>query len=210
MDPRGPFQGRVPRPTSPCPAPRPTMTLQSHLAGPARPRPTRRCLRATPLNDASPDPAGWTDIALVRVSGPACRIIRICERSDASGWHYRAVRGWRPARGPRIGAWSHAAAFRMLPTPVASRLDTDALLDAMHAAEIVDGGPAGPGEDLILHWVRYEIARAPERRMTRAGEIEIARAVRVSSRVHRDLGHLAAGHIERFICEWMPGQTAAA
>lgn len=186
------------------------MTIHTHPASPSRARLCPRRLRATPLNEVPADPSGWSDVALIRVTGPASRIIRVCERPDAAGWHYRAVRGWRQLQPRRIGAAAAVTAFRMLPGPFPRRLDTDALLDAMHDAEIVEGGPAGPGSDLMLHWIRFEIARAPERRMTRDGEAEIARTVRVSSRTHRDLGHLAAVHIERFICEWMPSATAAA
>lgn len=153
----------------------------------------------------------WRDAAVIRVSGTCTRIIRIVERRHDGLWLYRAIRGSTGRRFERIVTpETDDGAYILEPAESDSRLDTDALLDAMHRARISDGGAAGHGHDLMLHWLGHEISCDPSRRSTRAGEIALMQVVRVSSTVHPELGALAARHIEQFIYEWVPGSPICA
>lgn len=153
----------------------------------------------------------WRDAAVIRVSGACARIIRILERRLEGGWHYLAIRGSTGRRFERVVTpETDDGAYLLEPARSDVRLDTDALLDAMHRARISDGGAAGHGHDLLLHWLGHEISRDPARRSTRAGEIALLQVVRVSSALHPELGALAAQHIEQFVYEWIPGSPICA
>jgi hypothetical protein len=148
----------------------------------------------------------WRDAAVIRVNGACTRIIRIVERRESGRWLYRAIRGSTGRRFERIVTpETDDGAYVLEPAQSEVRLDTDALLDAMHRARINDGGAAGHGHDLLLHWLGHEISRDPATRTTRAGEIALLQAVRVSSSVHPELAALAARHMEQFVYEWVPG-----
>jgi hypothetical protein len=161
-----------------------------------------------------PDPSSatpWRDAAVIRVSGACARIIRIVERRHDGQWHYRAIRGSTGRRAERIiTPDTDDGAYFLTPDTSRVRLDTDRLLDAMHRSLIRDGGAAGPGRDLLLHWLAHEIAREPTRRGTRAGEIALLQVVRVSSTRHPELGALALRHMEQFLYEWTPGTPVCA
>lgn len=153
----------------------------------------------------------WVDAAVIRVSGPNARIIRIVERRHEGVWLYRAIRGAMGRRLERIVTPdTDDGAYILEPAAARDRLDTDALLEAIHRGRINDGGAAGHGHDLLLHWLCHEISREPERRATRAGEIALMQVVRVSSMVHPELGALAARHMEQFVYEWVPGAPISA
>lgn len=153
----------------------------------------------------------WRDAAVIRVGGACARIIRIVERRLEGRWLYLAIRGSTGRRFERVVTpETDDGAYILEPAQSEVRLDTDALLDAMHRARISDGGAAGHGHDLLLHWLGHEISRDPARRSTRAGEIALLQVVRVSSALHPELGALAAQHIEQFIYEWVPGSPICA
>ena len=153
----------------------------------------------------------WRDAAVIRVSGACTRIIRIVERRDEGRWLYRAIRGSTGRRFERVVTPdTDDGAYILDPAESDIRLCTDALLEAMHRARINDGGAAGHGHDLLLHWLGHEIVRDPARRSTRAGEIALLQVVRVSSALHPELGALAAQHIEQFVYEWVPGSPICA
>jgi len=148
----------------------------------------------------------WRDAAVIRVNGACTRIIRVVERRESGRWLYRAIRGSTGRRFERIVTpETDDGAYILEPAESLVRLDTDALLDAMHRARINDGGTAGHGRDLLLHWLGHEISRDPARRDTRAGEIALLQSVRVSSAIHPELAALAARHMEQFVYEWVPG-----
>jgi hypothetical protein len=153
----------------------------------------------------------WRDAAVIRVSGRCTRIIRIVERRLEGRWTYLAIRGSTGRRLERVVTpETDDGAYILEPASSDIRLDTDALLDAMHRARINDGGAAGHGHDLLLHWLGHEISSDPARRSTRAGEIALLQVVRVSSALHPELGALAAQHIEQFVYEWVPGSPICA
>jgi hypothetical protein len=153
----------------------------------------------------------WRDAAVIRVGGTCARIVRVVESWRDGRWLYRAIRGSTGRRFERIVTPdTDDGAYILDPAQSHRRLDTDGLLDAMHRARICDGGAAGTGHDLLLHWLGHEIARDPARRDTRAGEIALLQVVRASSVPHPELGALAARHIEQFVYEWMPGSPIRA
>ena len=153
----------------------------------------------------------WRDAAVIRVSGACARIIRVVERRDDGLWLYRAIRGSTGRRFERIVTPdTDDGAYLLEPAQSDIRLDTDALLEAIHRARVSDGGAAGHGHDLLLHWLAHEIACDPARRSTRAGEIALLQVVRASSVLHPELGALAAQHIEQFVYEWVPGSPICA
>jgi hypothetical protein len=153
----------------------------------------------------------WRDAAVIRVNGACTRIIRVVERREDGHWLYRAIRGSTGRRLERIiTPETDDGAYILEPAQSEARLDTDALLDAMHRARISDGGAAGHGYDLLLHWLGHEISRDPARRTTRAGEIALLQAVRVSSSIHPELAALATRHMEQFVYEWVPGSPICA
>lgn len=153
----------------------------------------------------------WRDVAVIRVSGECTRIIRVVERRDGGRWLYRAIRGSTGRRFERIVTpETDDGAYILDPGESDARLDTDGVLEAMHRARINDGGAAGRGHDLLLHWLGHEIARDPARRATRAGEIALLQVVRVSSAAHPELGPLAVQHMEQFVYEWVPGSPIRA
>lgn len=167
---------------------------------PASPHSTSE-MRATP----------WRDAAVIRVGGACARIIRIVESRHAGSWLYRAIRGSTGRRLERVVTPdTDDGAYILDPSRSDRRLDADALLDAMHRARVCDGGAAGAGHDLLLHWLGHEISRDPARRSTRAGEIALLQVVRVSSAPYPEIGSLAAQHIEQFIYEWVPGTPICA
>ena len=148
---------------------------------------------------------------MIRIGGACARSIRIVESRHDGCWLYRAIRGSTGRRVERIVTPdTDDGAYILEPAQCDARLDTDALLDAMHRARICDGGAAGPGHDLLLHWIGHEISRDPARRSTRAGEIALLQVVRASSALHPELGALAAQHIEQFVYEWVPGSPICA
>lgn len=174
---------------------------------------------AVPLTIPSPKPVAvddrltmpWRDAAVIRVSGACTRIIRIVERRNEGHWLYRAIRGSTGRRFERVVTpETDDGAYILEPAESGSRLCTDALLEAIHRARINDGGAAGHGHDLLLHWLGHEIVCDPARRSTRAGEIALLQVVRVSSALHPELGALAAKHIEQFVYEWVPGSPICA